>query len=359
MRLSITIIAVILFAQGTWADTVYQRGRIPPIHGRISMDDAGVSVVTELGATHFVPWDRVKSIDSEAPGQKLKRRLEVATDLWRARSRVQRNDTTLAEPLFERLFEQYLGQTHETSLVVAEGLLRCRLARGDHVLAVIPALETARLRRAKVNTDTYSMLVQVMDDNRSLCPQLAPVWLESPLLKKLVHDLGEYNAQGDEVIAAIASLYRQALLQTLGEPQTQDDNLPNHEGVKFLSLLVSCRDKETQKRSSVRERLKRKITNEQHWTNAWSHMMIGLSLISEDGQGRQLQGIVNLLHLPARFVRSQPYLAGLALYDASKALNALGDFEAADALSIELRRILPNHPIHSNMLDMKSPEKLE
>ena len=188
-----------------------------------------------------------------------------------------------------------------------------------------------------------------MDDNRSLCPQLAPAWLASPLLKKLAHDLGEFNAQGDETIAAIASLYKQALQQTLGEPQSenQSQQLPNHDGVKFLSLLVSCRDKESDKRSSARERLKRKITNEQHWTNAWSYMMIGLSLISEDGQGRQLQGVVNLLHIPARFVRSQPYLAGLALSDASSALNAMGDYEAADALSSELRRTLPNHPIHS------------
>ena len=349
MRFCITITTLLFLAQGICADTVYQRGGSSPIQGRISIDDAGVTVVTELGATHFVPWDRVKDVDSEKFAQSLERKLVVANDLWRARSRVQRNDTTLAEPLFERLFEQYRGQTHETALVVAEGLLRCRLARGDHVLAVIPALETARLLRSNVSTDSYSTLRSVMDDKRSLCPQLAPAWLASPLLKKLAHDLGEFNAQGDETIAAIASLYKQALQQTLGEPQSenQSQQLPNHDGVKFLSLLVSCRDKESDKRSSARERLRRKLTNAQHWTNAWSYMMIGLSLISEDGQGRQLQGVVNLLHVPARFVRSQPYLAGLALFDASSALNAMGDYEAADALSSELRRTLPNHPIHS------------
>ena len=348
MRFSITIITLLIFAQGIFADTVYQRGGIQPIHGRISTDDSGVTVITDLGAKHFVPWDRVKDVDSEKPEQTLKSKLEVATDLWRARSRVQRNDTTLAEPLFERLFEQYRGQTHETALVVAEGLLRCRLARGDHVLAVIPALETARLLRAEISTDIYSMLSSVMDDKRSLCPQLAPVWLGSPLLKKLAHDLGEFDSQGDETIAAIASLYKQSVQQTLGEPQTQiqSQQLPNHDGVKFLSLLVFCRDKESHKRNNARERLHRKITNEQNWTNAWSYMMIGLSLISEEDQDRQLQGVVNLLHLPARFVRSQPYLAGLALSHASIALKALGDYEAADALGLELRRTLPNHPIH-------------
>lgn len=356
MRYCITIIAVLFFAQAIFADTVYQRGAIPPIHGNISIDDAGVTVVTELGARHFVPWDRVKDVDSEKPEQTLKSKLEVATDLWRARSRVQRNDTTLAEPLFERLFERYRGQTHETALVVAEGLLRCRLARGDHVLAVIPALETARLMRAEVSTDSYSMLRPVMDVKRSLCPQLAPVWIGSPLLKKLAHDLGEFDAQGDETIAAIASLYKQAVQQTLGEPQTQiqSQQLPNHDGVKFLSLLVSCREEESEKRSSARERLKRKITNEQLWTNAWSHMMIGLSLISEDGQGRQLQGVVSLLHVPARFIRSQPYLSGLALFEASKALNDLEDHEEADALDSELSSTLPNHPIHLTKLAKKS-----
>ena len=33
---------------------------------------------------------------------------------------MERNDTALAEPLFERLFETYKGQTNETALVVAE-----------------------------------------------------------------------------------------------------------------------------------------------------------------------------------------------------------------------------------------------
>ena len=63
---------MLFFAQAILADTVYQRGGVPPIHGRISIDDAGVNVITELGAKHHVPWDRVKDVDSEKPEQTLK-----------------------------------------------------------------------------------------------------------------------------------------------------------------------------------------------------------------------------------------------------------------------------------------------
>ncbi len=104
------------------ADLVERRGSEPPVQGEITIvDDAGVTVRSDLGASHFVPWDRVRRIDAEHRDPVPIRRMETAVRLWRARSRVERHDTTLAEPLLERLFEFYRGQTHETALVVAEG----------------------------------------------------------------------------------------------------------------------------------------------------------------------------------------------------------------------------------------------
>jgi hypothetical protein len=275
--------------------------------------------------------------------------METATRLWRARSRVERHDTTLAEPILERLFEHYRGQTHETALVVAEGLLRCRLARGDHVRAVIPALETARLRRADVTTDSYANLTAVIDESTSLCPLLAPAWLPSPLLTKLQHDLGEYDARGDEIVAAVASLYRKAVQRTLGGsgPQAPSPAWPDHAGVKLLSRVVACGAADAKERQTARIALASQMTDRPAWAQAWSRLHIGLSLVGETGVGRQQQGIVSLLHVPARFANSQPYLTGLALAYATKALEATGDREGAASLRVELRRTLPNHPVHA------------
>ena len=183
MPMRIALYFVLVIAASARADLVERRGSEPPVEGKITrIDDAGVTVRSDLGAFHFVPWDRVRHVEAKEQDPLLARRMETATRLWRARSRVERHDTTLAEPILERLFERYHGQTHETALVVAEGLLRCRLAPGDHVRAVLPALETARLRRADVTTDSYANLTAVIDESTSLCPLLAPAWLPSPLL---------------------------------------------------------------------------------------------------------------------------------------------------------------------------------
>ncbi|MEE8153355.1 MAG: hypothetical protein V3T53_00175 [Phycisphaerales bacterium] len=350
MPMQIALYLVLLIAASTRADVVERRGSVSPVAGEITrIDDAGVTVRSDLGAFHFVPWDRVRRVEAKDQDPLLAGRMETARRLWRARSRVERHDTTLAEPILERLFERYRGQTHETALVVAEGLLRCRLARGDHVRAVLPALETARLRRAEVTTDSYANLTAVIDESRSLCPLLAPAWLASPLLAKLQHDLGEYDAHGDEIVAAIASLYRKAIQYTLGEsaPEAPSPAWPDHAGVKLLRGVVACGAVDAKERQTARIALVRQVAERPAWAEAWTRLHIGLSLVGETGIGRQQQGIVSLLHVPARFANSQPYLTGLALAYAAKALEATGDSEGAASLRVELRQTLPNHPVHA------------
>jgi hypothetical protein len=287
----------------------------------------------------------------------LPRRMETAVDLWRARSRVERNDTALAEPLLERLFERYRGQTHETALVVAEGLLRCRIARADHVLAVVPALEMARLRRAGVTTDAYAALPPVYDPKYALCTVLAPAWLPSPLLGSLAHDLDGYDGaadtetatETDAVVSALARLYRQAVVRALGRPgeATALDAPPDHPGVELLERLNACGAPDPNRRRAARERLARMIPSLPGWAEAWARFHIGRSLIAEGGIDPGQQGAVSLIHLPARFGRSQAFLAGLALAHASRALGQAGATGDAANLLAELGKSYPRHPLHT------------
>ena len=127
---------------------------------------------------------------------------------------------------------------------VAEGLLRCRIARADHVLAIVPALEVARLQRAGVTTEVYANLPPVFDSDYGLCTLLAPVWLPSPLLDSLAHELAAYEGQAgaetesDEVVSALARLYRQAVLQALRRPLPEPipEPPPDHRGVALQSV---------------------------------------------------------------------------------------------------------------------------
>ena len=324
-----------------------RRSADPPLAGTVTIiDDAGVTVRSSLGAVHFVPWDRVRRVQTERTDPALHAYMRTAVDLWRARSRVERHDTTLAESLLARLFEQYCGKTHETALVVAEGLLRCRSARSDQVMAVIPALEVARLRREGITTQAYSTLDPVLDSNYALCTVLAPVWLASPRLEALGHDLEAYDAKGDEVVQALADAYRQAVRQTLGRSLELTDPAPDHPGVELLGRLNACNSESPDERSAAREQLRRAIPSMPAWAEAWSRYRIGVSLLGETGLGRQQTGAVSLVHLPARFSRTQHFLAGLALAELARTMQHRGDEGSAARLRSELRRSYPNHPLH-------------
>ncbi len=340
------------------ADVVERRGAEPALEGTITdITDAGVTVRSGLGALHLVPWDRVRRVPTEGLDPSLRVRLEsyrvMAGDLWRARSRVERHDTELAEPLLERLFEQYEGKTNETALVVAEGLLRCRIARADHVLAVVPALEVARLRRAGVSTETYTTLAPAYDDTYAVCTVLPPVWVESPLLESLAHELATYDARDDEVVNTLAQLYRRAVLRALGRPSDGVAAALEHPGVRLLERISDCAADDPDRRNAAREQLRRAIPDLPPWAEAWARYAIGVSLLAESGVARHQQGAVSLIHLPARYGRSQPFLAGLALAEAARTLQGDGDLEAAATLRLELQRSYPNHPLHRGRLEQR------
>ncbi|MHC4220250.1 MAG: hypothetical protein ACYSU7_17530 [Planctomycetota bacterium] len=348
------IVAGLLLTAAAAADVVERRGAAPPIEGEVTaVDDGGVTVRSALGAVHFIAWDRVRRVETDLAVPALSRRMATAVELWRARSRVERNDTTLAEPLLERLFERYRGRTHETALVVAEGLLRCRIARADHVLAIVPALEVARLRRAGVTTEVYAALNPVFDDRYGLCTVLTPVWLPSPLLESLAHELGSYDAgpdgETDEVVGGLARLYRHAVLQAMargGDGPTLEA-MPDHPGVELLGVLNGCSDADPARRRAARARLTRMIPSLPGWAEAWARFHIGRSLVAEDDIARKQEGAVSLVHVPARFGRSQTFLAGLALAYASRALDEAGATDDATDLRAELGKSYPRHPLHS------------
>ncbi len=55
-------------------------------------------------------------------------------------------------------------------------------------------------------------------------------------------------------------------------------------------------------------------------------------------------GVIELLHVPARFASDQPALASLALRDAATALRALGEHDGASDLLQQLPAIDPARP---------------
>ncbi len=344
-RFTVNLILVALMASGARGDVIERRGGEGELEGVLTANDAGVTVRTDLGAQHLIPWDRVRAI--RPLSERWRRRLATADDLWRARSRVERHDTTLAEPILARLFEDFRGATHETALVVAEGLLRCRLARGDHARAVIPGLETARLRRAGIDTVSYTSLAPALDPTYELSPALAPIWIDTPVVRQLERDLTSYDARGDAVIEAMAGLYLRAVHRTIGRTSDAPPVEPDisHQGVALLSTLIEAISEAPASRNTARARLGAMVADQSSWRAAWVHLFTGLSLLQETGLQRQHRAIESLLHLPARFSVTHPYLGGLALAYAADALERAGDTRGATAVRNDLARRFPHHPV--------------
>jgi hypothetical protein len=190
---------------------------------------------------------------------------------------------------------------------------------------------------------------------------LPPVWVPSPLLTSLAHELETYaggpQVAEDAVVSALAGLYLGAVRQALGrgDDAAPADALPVHPGVELIDELNRCGDADPDRRRSARERLSRRIPSLPPWAEAWARFCIGRSLVLEDGIAAKQEGAVSLIHVPARFGRSQPFLAGLALAYASRALEEAGATGDAADLLAELGRSYPRHPLYSTGVTRLGP----
>lgn len=342
-------VAIVLAGATVDADVVVLRGGADPLDGTVvEVTDAGVSVETEPGAIRLVRWDRVRSVDATNPdhARAVAERLEFAETLWRARSRLQRGDAALAEPLFARAFERIRGRTDETALIAAEGLLRCRLAQADQAAAVVPALETMRLRRAQVTTDVYAHLPPLFDEETGLCRFLPPVWLARPTLRASFSDVSAYETD-DPVVTAVANAYRVSLARALGLPPSEEPPDVDDPGVDFLRLLLRGEDAEESVRNSARRTLLRGVEERAPFARAWSRFVVGRSLLREPDRLRRQRGVIQLLHVPVRHGRLQPYLAGLALELVGSSPADVVPPASSSAIRAELASRFPYHPVRA------------
>jgi hypothetical protein len=154
--------------------TVILRGGAEPVKG-LSAIAALRGLEVQQGtakAAVTIPWDMVRDVEGATiPG--LESELAIGQDLWRARIRVERGDEALAEPLFTKHWERYRSQDGPTTAVIAEGLLRCALAKNDLRAAVEPWSVCLRIG-SNGEPSRYPDLPGILDDTTGLLPELSP-----------------------------------------------------------------------------------------------------------------------------------------------------------------------------------------
>lgn len=339
--------------------------------GPVELRGAGVPVIDDPvvavgpggvtvggGTTRIISWDLVRRVTGEH-AQEAERFARLSEDAWRARSRLDRGDYALATPLFESLFAAQRGENGPTALVIAEGLLRCRLHDADLIGAIEPWLEAVRLHdagfthpadqtpsRAPNGVRPALPSFRPVDEELALAPGLPPMFLDLPDVRAFA--ASPAPASPSDTIEALRALYLRAARFEAGvaapEPEIPPDTA-QRSGVRFVTLIVNARAGDAVQRKAARSALEAGLDQDAGtWREAWRRAAIGRSLLLEPDAADRQRGVIQLLHLPARFGGSQPYLAGVALAEASRELAREGDRAGAAALREELLRRDPRHP---------------
>lgn len=335
----------------------------------VGMDEQGVTLAaTEpagagAGTTLVIGWDRVRTIMGPRAGEFAPFR-EHAERAWRARTRLERGDAIGAEPLFEELFKVHRGRRGQTAGVVGEGLLRCRLGRGAHVAAIEAWLATleasAQPSPPGANADWASAagLAPVIDAATGLVPAIPPIWV-GPGASRVVAGQSPWPGSAEAAPASkpamLAALYAVAANFEAGQDVTLPQIDSTDPGVQLVRLIVQSRVGDGAQRHAARTTLEQRLpkagaggdarSGVPPWVEAWCRAAVGRSLIREPELEQKQLGIVELLHVQVRFRQVHPYIAGIALAEASAVLGETGDAAGASTLRSELLAQYPEHPV--------------
>ncbi len=332
------LIAVFALALSAPAQVTQRDGRTHP--GAVTgVDSSGVAAV---GAEGVITWDRVLRVSGEH-AQAAAGFMEMAEELWRARTRLARGDVRLARPIFEAWFTHDDAPTGATALVVAEGLLRCRLADGAQTAAVEPWIAALRLRNAGVQADLG--FTSAIDAATGLAPTLAPIWLPGAAVETFARASIESNKEGavGGEAESLATLFRIAASIEAGSPQpTPPSRTDPSDAERLVRDIIESRSPEPAIRDAARARLRDGIDREPGgWRECWRRVALGRSLLMEDSPDARDLGLAHLLHAPARFSRDLPRLASVALTLAADEYERRGDADTARRLRDEQTMLGP------------------
>lgn len=323
------------------------RGGAQPPDGRVtSCTVEGVTVASPVGGEVIIGWEQVRSVAGEHAGEAAAFS-GVADESWRALARLRRGDIPAAEPLLERLFVTYGDRTGPTAAAVDGGLLRCRLERGAHTLAVTAWLSwlhaTSADERRWFDADEATKISGV-DGETGLLPELPPIWLDLPAVRVF----GDAPLGGEafgERERALAELYRHAARAVGGEHEPMPRLTSSDEGVRLVWDIVAAQSPIAQERTAGRRAVEARLRKEPTgWVDGWLRAALGRSLLLEPETEQRQRGVIELLRVRVMHERDCPYLAGLALADGAVAVRAMGNPDAASMLRRELLDRFPGHP---------------
>lgn len=316
----------------------------------VAVSAAGVATERD-GMAHVFGWHEIKRVggEYEAAANAYAR---LSDDLWRATSRLDRNDAALAAPILERLWSDAIANEDDpqtvvgvrlvgpTGLAIARGVTTVRISQGRLADAVESWAASVSLTRAVAG--------DVAEAIPTLDPSLPPIFVQSVAVEKLANAHAPAVVDRDPLARTLFAWYRASAAHACGldaETPPSEGEFARVDAVRFVSDLVVAQRRASNERAGAAQRLRETIeANPGEWREAWARAALGIAQVG-DPEGRdRIVGALELIHLPARFASTQPYLAGIALAWASIALEDEGDLDHAASLRAELESRFPESP---------------
>jgi len=341
-RVIAALILPLAFAPLALADvTVALRGNAEPVTGIGAVAALRGLEVQQPGTkgSVIIPWDLVRSVEG-ATIVGLENELTVGQDLWRGRIRVERGDEALAEPLLAKHWERYRLQDGPTSAVVAEGLLRCALARQDLRAAVEPWFVCLRIG-SNGEPSRFPDMPGVLDDTTGLLPELSPFLPESRRaeLAEALASVAKAST-GDAATAGIAAecTARLARMLSATEPGTViaaatdpgRDAAPSVRALGLIETILTAPDRRSADRAVAE--FERVLPDPPGYLGAWKLAAAGAQAArlartaQGDARGRALEeAALALLAVPASGLDKTGLVDAYALEEAVALLKDAGD----------------------------------
>ena len=302
--------------------------------------DAPVEEVSIAGvrvggpAPRIIAWDRVRAVTGPAATQ-AEAFAELADLAWRARTRLDRGDVLGAARLLDQLEPRLAGEPGPTPLAVFEAALECRLHLGDQPGALRAFLEVRRL------ADRDDWARHGLDTATGLAPLLAPIMTPAHTLDALA--VLDAAAPADEPLDRLRRAFAAALD---ANPDRLPPGEPRSEAERLLYDFARAQAGDAAAITALEESLDpdRESDRAAPWRDVWTRAVLARSRLVSDDPGHLRRGALAFLRLPALTPGVSPYLSGLALDEAARALESIGEHAAAFTLRAELERVSPGHP---------------
>ena len=313
---------------------VERRGGLPALDGAAAIvEESGLRIKGADGVDQFARWDEVRTVSgTTAPGN-IDAQLKFGESVWRARTRLLRDDVELAEPLFREAWSALRTRKGDLGQLIAEGLLRCALARGDNVAAIEPwmTLVEARSAGGGANATPFNTLPPVLDAGTMFSSEISP--FTSPELATRVAAALESAVKdgGTSVIWAprFARILRRAPQHAApsASPSTSEKLL-----ITLEEILLASDARDRRKLSEGFLAIAKQVGggDAPPYLLAWRSMAIGRALVSQPDRAAQEEGTLELLSVAA--TEGSSALGRLALLEAAGACRAYGDAKSAKSI---------------------------